>query len=257
MKKIAFIGVALSLLLTGCSLQPLTGDGTQTQNGEGTGQIQAPQSTPQAPQTQASQQLQTPTSPEDQIALDAMQTRLDYYEDLVKDLEEELLTLRSEWYMERISYESRIEALKAQLSGKTEATTQGSGTQTGSNQPVPLPFTYEKKDGKVSILTYTGSSTSVTVPSQIDGLPVSSIADRAFENKTKLRSVTLPEGLEEIGWFAFSGCVALESVTLPASVKSIAYGAFENCNAALVVYAPVSSYAAAYAQSYGIRTVVG
>ena len=61
----------------------------------------------------------------------------------------------------------------------------------------------------------------------------------------------LPDGVKEIGWFAFSGCHNLTSVTLPASVEAIAYGAFENCSKSLVFLCPEGSYAAAYARSYG------
>ena len=82
---------------------------------------------------------------------------------------------------------------------------------------------------------------------------VVAIADRAFENRTKLTSVVLPSGVETVGWFAFSGCVALSEVTIPDSVRSISYGAFLNCNASMTICCSANSYAERYAQSYGIK----
>ena len=57
------------------------------------------------------------------------------------------------------------------------------------------------------------------------------------ERKTLLRypngkgkSYIVPDGVESIGDYAFSGCVDLVSVTLPESVNTIALNAFSNCH---------------------------
>lgn len=50
----------------------------------------------------------------------------------------------------------------------------------------------------------------------------------AFRGCTRLRAITLPEGLSAIGAAAFDGC-RLETITLPASVTQIAEGAFLGC----------------------------
>lgn len=50
-----------------------------------------------------------------------------------------------------------------------------------------------------------------------------------FEGCTSLTSVTLPEGVTSIGYFAFSGCSSLTSVTIPKNVTSIGLGAFSDC----------------------------
>lgn len=47
-----------------------------------------------------------------------------------------------------------------------------------------------------------------------------------FVNCISLKSVTLPEGLEEIGQFAFSGCKKLKKIRIPSSVKKIDEYAF-------------------------------
>ena len=51
----------------------------------------------------------------------------------------------------------------------------------------------------------------------------------AFEGCTKLRSITLPEGLKKIDEEAFRGCTGLESIVLPYSLASIGMKAFADC----------------------------
>lgn len=58
---------------------------------------------------------------------------------------------------------------------------------------------------------------------------VISIKDCAFSYCSHLKSVTLPEGLTEIGKYAFAYCSALPSITIPSSVTSIGEYAFSNC----------------------------
>ena len=85
----------------------------------------------------------------------------------------------------------------------------------------------------VTILGWTKSATalagSITIPSKIDGLPVTSIAANAFKGYKGITSVTLPSTLTSIGESAFEGCTGLTSVTIPAKVKTIPYKAFYGC----------------------------
>ena len=66
--------------------------------------------------------------------------------------------------------------------------------------------------------------TSITIP---EG--VTRIGDYAFQNCSSLTSITLPEGVTSIGDDAFYGCSRLTSITLPSSVTSIGGDAFEYC----------------------------
>ena len=184
-----------------------------------------------------------PADPDDTDA------RIAYYEQLVSELRQEILSVRTELYVTRVEYEERIAELESQKED-TESTPEHAPS-------VASQFTYVVRDGAAVITAYTGNERTVTVPSSIDGYPVCEIADRAFADQFRLIAVELPDGITAVGWFAFSGCVSLESVRIPASVRSIAYGAFENCPAALVVLCPASSYAAQYAASYGLVTRAG
>ncbi len=68
--------------------------------------------------------------------------------------------------------------------------------------------------------------TSVTI-----GDSVTSIGDRAFYHCTSLTSVTFSANsrLTSIGDYAFLGCTSLTSITIPDSVTSIGHWAFNNC----------------------------
>ncbi len=81
-------------------------------------------------------------------------------------------------------------------------------------------------DGSVMI-TEAFVSGSVTVPAELAGKKVTSIAEGAFFGMTGITSITLPEGLESIGIYAFSDCTALESVSIPSTVWKISPFAFD------------------------------
>ena len=173
------------------------------------------------------------TEPANDNGADASKELLTYYVSLVEDLQEEILALKAENFM-----------LTTALNDRETADTDASVTPT-------LPFTYEEDDGTVTILSYIGKEKSVTVPAEINGLPVTEIGESAFADSS-VTSVVLPDTVTEIEWFAFSGCYALKSVTAGASVTEIGYGAFDGCSSALTLICPKGSYLEKYARSFGI-----
>lgn len=95
-------------------------------------------------------------------------------------------------------------------------------------------YKYTVADGEASIIQYLGSAAYVTVPSQIDGYPVVSVAftpepvSDAFARtyNTTLKRVTLPETVREIGKWGFNYCSALEDITIPGHIETIGRSAF-------------------------------
>ena len=63
---------------------------------------------------------------------------------------------------------------------------------------------------------------------EIEGLAVKRIGSNAFSN-SNLKSITVPQGVVEIGESAFEGCTQLESVVLPSGLTKIHRKAFSNC----------------------------
>ena len=66
------------------------------------------------------------------------------------------------------------------------------------------------------------------------------IGDCAFTGCTGLTSVKIPDGVTSIGGWAFAGCTGLTSITLPDSVTSISYRAFAKCTGLTSVKIPDS-----------------
>ena len=70
----------------------------------------------------------------------------------------------------------------------------------------------------------TTNITSITIPSS-----VKKIGDGAFFNNTKLKTLTLNSGLEEIGAWAFQNDAVLTGAKLPNTLTSLGEGAFYGC----------------------------
>ena len=96
-----------------------------------------------------------------------------------------------------------------------------------ADQSIPAGLQYEMVDGKtITITKYTGSAATLNIPSRIAGMPVTSIGDGAFKERSSLTSVTIPSSVTYIGESAFFGCHSLTSVTIPSSVTYIGRSAF-------------------------------
>lgn len=65
----------------------------------------------------------------------------------------------------------------------------------------------------VTITKYTGTESTVILPSTINSWPVTKIGEAAFQDNTTITSVTIPDSVTEIGANAFAGCTNLTSVT--------------------------------------------
>jgi len=80
----------------------------------------------------------------------------------------------------------------------------------------------------------------VVVPSEIDGMAVAGIADRAFENCTGMTEVSLPSGLKSIGFQAFRNCTDLTTMIVPNGVTNVGAYAFCDCTGLTNVSIPDS-----------------
>lgn len=91
-------------------------------------------------------------------------------------------------------------------------------------------FQYEMtEDGEGVIITgYTGSRTSFEIPEEIAGKSVVAIGEKAFQ-ESSLEEVGLPDGIKEIGSYAFYQCKELKFVGLPDGLRDINNFAFCYC----------------------------
>lgn len=90
-------------------------------------------------------------------------------------------------------------------------------------------FIYIITNGTITITGYNGTNTTVIIPGMINGLPVTSIGNYAFENETSMTSVTIPGSVTSIGSYAFLDS-GLTSVTIGGSVTNIGVAAFGYCS---------------------------
>ena len=95
-------------------------------------------------------------------------------------------------------------------------------------------------DGTLKISKYIGSDTVYVIPDEIDGKKVTSIGSDAFQKRTSLTSITIPDGVTDIEQYAFEGCTSLSDITLPDSLTSIGLSAFESCTALTDIALPDS-----------------
>ena len=79
-------------------------------------------------------------------------------------------------------------------------------------------YTYvvdEQDNTKVKIMAYTGTISTLVVPSTLEDKTVNEIGDEAFANNNSLVNVTIPNSVTKIGSSIFAGCKNLESITIP------------------------------------------
>ncbi len=172
------------------------------------------------------------------------------YETIISGLQKELADLQAEQREKEAAYEARIKELEGELS-ELQAKIEAQWPENPSNSNTSMTLTYELRDGQAWITGTKKSGSILEIPQAVNGYSVVGIAEGAFRNLA-VEQVILPEGLQTVDWFAFSGCYKLRSVVLPASVTSIGYGAFDLCSASIRFTCPANSYAAQYAKSYGI-----
>lgn len=121
--------------------------------------------------------------------------------------------------------------------------------------PTPLTdnmlFTYTISEGEDKFVTITGLSevwenlsepykSDITVPSEIEGYPVTTIGKSAFYFKKNLLSVFMPNSITKIESKAFEYCENLTNIIIPNGLISIGNSAFQGCRSLKTIILPNS-----------------
>lgn len=93
---------------------------------------------------------------------------------------------------------------------------------------VQAQFAFTTNNDAITITGYSGSG-AVTIPSYINGYPVTSIGDRAFYNCMFVTSVVIPDAVTNLGYMAFCYCQKLYYITIPNGVTTMGDHVFEVC----------------------------
>ena len=108
----------------------------------------------------------------------------------------------------------------------------------------------ESEDGRYAIVSdYEGSSSVVRIAELYNGLPVTEIADFAFNSRNSVTEIVLPDSILTVGNFAFSNCLALQSVVFSEGVTSIGERAFFGCGSLTEIAFPTT------VQSFGFNAL--
>jgi hypothetical protein len=82
----------------------------------------------------------------------------------------------------------------------------------------------------IIITNCVSTNENITVPATLDGFTVASLANGLFSNRFKLKSVTLPDTVTNIGEKTFYMCGQLTNVHLPSSLTVIGRETFTYCS---------------------------
>jgi hypothetical protein len=94
---------------------------------------------------------------------------------------------------------------------------------------VEAQFNYTTNNGTITITGYTGAGGAVTIPTAINGLPVSSIGEWAFY-AASVSNILIPDSVTNIADGAFFDCTSLTNAVIGDSVASIGDWTFAFCS---------------------------
>ncbi len=103
------------------------------------------------------------------------------------------------------------------------------GTVENGQLIIPATVNYEGTDYTVNAIAWWAFQSRTDIISVIMPDCISSIGASAFTNCTSLETITWSSGLKSIGQFSFAECSALKSVNLPEGLESIGNDCFFNC----------------------------
>ena len=79
---------------------------------------------------------------------------------------------------------------------------------------VQAQFNFFYNNGSITISGYTGSGGSITIPSTMNGLPVTRIGYEAFAACSQITSITIPASITNIGALPIIGCSGMSNITV-------------------------------------------
>lgn len=135
---------------------------------------------------------------------------------------------------------SRVKSISMRGHDKVKWINPANNEETESPQEAFDEWTYETQDDGIILKRYLGSKEEVTCPASLDEHPVKGIAPFLFSGNSRVKSVTLPEGITTVPTNAFYDCANLKTVTIPEGVTKIETKAFAYCYSLKTVNLPTT-----------------
>ena len=98
-----------------------------------------------------------------------------------------------------------------------------------------MDWQFEESDGAITVTGYTGTETVLTIPGEINSLPVTGLSDGALSGLSGVTVITVPDTVLTLGDGCFSGCDALVSLHLGAGVHSVGSGILRGADGLQVI----------------------
>ena len=89
-------------------------------------------------------------------------------------------------------------------------------------------LTFEIHDQEAWLTSYSGEDISISIPSEIDGYPLTRICRGAIQSAYSLRELTIPEGVTSLEHSAVSYVSDLQVLTLPSTLENIGRAPIES-----------------------------
>lgn len=78
----------------------------------------------------------------------------------------------------------------------------------------------------------------LNIPDEYKGLPVTKLAENAFQNLGMVKNVTMPQSITVIGKNAFFNCTSITIIMIPEGVSTIEENAFARCKSLQTIHIP-------------------
>jgi len=89
-------------------------------------------------------------------------------------------------------------------------------------------YKFKDNGNAISIVSYIGSESKVTIPDKINGKKVTKILENAFTSNKSIKKVVMGKYIVSIGWFAFCNCINLEALVLNQGICVLEDDSFAN-----------------------------
>lgn len=110
-------------------------------------------------------------------------------------------------------------------------------------------LSYTIEDKQATVTGCAGSDAILIIPAELEGCPVTAVADDAFSGNKDIGVCVIPDSVKTIGERAFSACPSLSTITIGSSVAEIGDYAFTACPA--LAYIDVNKNNATYSNIDG------